>query len=239
MEQHEKNEFEKFEKRHPEFVSDTATEEDELDSAIEDLFDQWSDELDEELDAEFEDGLEDEFNWNLEDEERDAQTQQEMDKLLKSSSINKLFRRLTRALHPDLVQSETEKEQRHHLMTELMNARKNKDIVKIIAMYTEHVGEAPTDLFNNDFEKMTKLLKFRVDQLKQQKEEIIHEDPRRGAIYHQFYDPSPKKVQRAVNERRNSVQAQLDALQTTTNELTSLKKLKPLLRAMAEGFVMP
>jgi len=45
-------------------------------------------------------------------------------------------------------------------MTELIAARDNKDIIKIIAMYTEHVGEAPLDLFDGDYDKMTILLKY-------------------------------------------------------------------------------
>ena len=239
LEQHEKNEFEKSEKRNPDLASEMeeVLEDEDIDSLVEDLFDELEDDFVDEFDTEFEDDfdedLEDDLDWDV-----DAKQQHEMDKLLKSSSINKLFRRLAKALHPDLVQNEAEKEQRHHLMSELINARKNKDIVKIMAMYTEHVGEAPTDLFNNDFEKMTKLLKFRVDQLKAEKEEIIHENPRNGAIYYEFYDPSPKKVQRALQRRRETIELKMEVLDNTTSELTSLKKLKPLLRAMAEQFHM-
>jgi len=133
----------------------------------EDIYAEFADMLCEEDDLDSEDVFqkfyEDLFGEGEAQEKREKEHSQEMDKLLKSTSINILFRRLAKALHPDLIQDETEKLARHHLMSELINARKNKDIVKIMAMYAEHVGEAPQDIFGGDYEQMTQLLKNQVE----------------------------------------------------------------------------
>lgn len=158
----------------------------------------------------------------------------ELEKLLKSTSINKLFRRLAKALHPDLIQDETKKSERHHLMIELINARKNKDIVKIIVMYTEHVGEAPQDIFDGNYEQMTQLLKNQAEQLKQDKFNIIEENPRHAVIYNRFFDPSETKVKNKLQNHRKVLKNNIRDIKFVAAKLTSLKNLKPLLQDLNE-----
>lgn len=231
LKQHDQHELEKFKKRYPDLEpEDDLEDEDELEDIVKSLFE----DMDEDWEGPGDDNWQDDpFGNPFEDqyeEEIKVEQHRAMDKLLKSSSINQLFRRLAKALHPDMVQDEEEKTKRHHLMSELVEARKKKDIVTIMTMYAEHIGEAPQDIFQNNFEQMTQLLKFRVAQLKEEKDHIIHENPRHGCIYSTFHHPSNSKVQQALRARQKAIKSLITDIKITAPNLSSLKALKPLLR---------
>ena len=236
---HRDNEMEKLRKRYPslddeeddDFGEDIRVEENagSYDRAAFDFEDIFG--TDEEVDDEYIDDFFEHFQQEHETRaEQQKQQSQSMDKLLKSTSINQLFRRLARALHPDLVQGEQEKTRRHDLMTELVKARQEKDIVTIMTMYTEHVGEAPEGLFEGGYEQMTQLLTYRVEQLKAEKQGIIMENPRHAAIYHQFHHSSSAKVTQGLQKHRRYLHQAIEEINEVNQELTSLKNLKVLLR---------
>lgn len=165
--------------------------------------------------------------------EKEREESNALSKLLKSTSVNKLFRRVAKALHPDLEQNEAIKEEKHTLMAELVEARDNKDIVKIITMYTEHVGEAPLDLFNGDYDKMTLLLKHQVKCLEQEKHDILEENPTQAAIYYGFHASSEAKVKQKIDQHLEELKDRTCSIQKMTGQLTSLKKIKPILQQMS------
>lgn len=206
-----------------------------MEDMFEDLFAEFAD--DEDMD---EDDLFEDFSSNFYDEESvyEEQLRQEsraLDSLLKSSSINKLFRKVARAIHPDLAKDDAEREQKHDIMTRLTTARENKDIITILSMYTEYVGELPADLFANDLDKMTTLLDFQEQQLAQQKDEIIHANPYQSAIYNKFSAKNNAQFEKNIREHKQLLAMQMKLQQSLTGELTSLAKLKPVLQDRMES----
>jgi len=177
-------------------------------------------------------GFEEKFSHFDELTEKQREESNALSKILKSTSISKLFRRVAKVLHPDLVQDDAVKEEKHNLMAELIAARENKDIIKIIAMYTEHVGEAPLDLFDGNYEKMTILLKYQVERLEQEKSKIIAEDPAHAAIYLRFHNDSAVKVNNKLRKHLKELDSQTRYVTEITSELTSLKKIDPILEKM-------
>src|SRR5690606_14298052 len=70
--------------------------------------------------------------------EREAQKRADelaLKKMMKSSSLNKLFRKLAHALHPDRETDEVARAEKNQLMVELIQARDNNDIPAIFALY--------------------------------------------------------------------------------------------------------
>lgn len=250
LEAHEKNQFDKWQKKYGDMEQDNgqdnldgaANDEDEKIQSFEDLFAVFDDDDDNgdevETDDDFADFFQSFFKEEFTQAEEFAEKQREhsnsLSKMLKSTSINKLFRRVAKILHPDLEQDQAAKEEKHKLMTELIEARDNKDVVKIITMYTEHVGQAPLELFNGDYEKMITLLKHQVERLEREKLDIIEENPNQAAVYYRFYDASEAKVKREIREYLKELDSRMHSLKELTEQLTSLKKIKPILRQMSD-----
>lgn len=206
-----------------------------MEDMFEDLFAEFAadeDFDDDDLFEEFIGGFDEEGHAHEEQLRKESQA---LDGLLKSSSINKLFRKVVRAIHPDLARDDAEREQKHNIMTRLTTARDNKDIVTILSMYTEYVGEPPTDLFANDLDKMILLLNYQEQQLEQQKDEIVHADPWQSAIYNKFAAKNKAQFDRNVREHKQMLARQLKLQQSLNGELTSLAKLKPVLRERMES----
>ena len=87
---------------------------------------------------------------------KQKQKDSELSKLLKATPISQLFRKISRAIHPDLESDEALKQQKHEQMAKLIQAREQKDIPTILNMHLQHVGALPEGLFEGNFEKLTK-----------------------------------------------------------------------------------
>ena len=53
---------------------------------------------------------------------------QDANELFNATTLNKMFRQLSKVLHPDLEQDETLKQHKHELMAQLLNARDKHDV---------------------------------------------------------------------------------------------------------------
>ncbi|PCK07967.1 MAG: hypothetical protein COA42_11585 [Alteromonadaceae bacterium] len=174
-------------------------------------------------------------------EQQDAQDLElkRLDQLLKSSSINKMFRRIAAIIHPDKEQDEQLKLEKTAKMAELIEARSSKDIPKIFALYATYVGEPPLDLVDGDMAAVLQLLKHQLSQLKQQSEEIIHEDLMHGAVYERFNSRSNKKIDDKIQEHVAAVRRERISELEFVASTTSLKKLDPVLRERQEQSQSP
>lgn len=149
--------------------------------------------------------------------------------LMKSSSMNRLFRKVAGILHPDKEPDETARRDKNRLMGELIQARNTNDIPRIFAFYAEYVGQSPLKELGQDLDGVTQLLERQYLYLCDQKERLWDEDPLAGALYRRFHRKTPAATQRAINKHLQETRAQTSALQALPQEITSLKTLKPYL----------
>src|SRR5690606_17907792 len=87
-----------------------------------------------EEDASAEDAFFDQFFSQQQQREREEQQRADdlaLKKMMKSSSLNKLFRKLAHKLHPDRETDERARAEKHRLMVELIQARDKNDIPAI------------------------------------------------------------------------------------------------------------
>lgn len=162
------------------------------------------------------------------DQARRDQTQS-LQQLLKKSSINTLFRRLARLLHPDREQDESLKAQRHDQMSQLIQAREHNDLFTLFNLYQEHTGEFPLESLSGDSDQVLELLKAHTQELREQQETVIYADPVRGRLYDLFYDNKPnmrkRKLQRYLVELRELIANE----RGITRSIRSIATLKPYL----------
>ena len=153
----------------------------------------------------------------------------EISRLIKATSINKLFRKIARALHPDLEQDEDKKLEKHDKMARLLEAREQKDIAYILQLYTDTFGQLPDDFPQKDFTKLTKVINVKIEQAKQDKDDILYSTPFHG-LYHEWFSATTKQKE-ALNIQSfiKGVKQDRQMYEDQANDITSIAKLKAYL----------
>jgi hypothetical protein len=173
-----------------------------------------------------------------EEEEAEQARQSDTDslrQLLKKSSINNLFRRLARLLHPDREQDENRKALRHEQMSELLKAREQNDLYTLFNLYEEHMGQSALELLSEDTdEDLLALLKAHTQELREQQQTLIYGNPLQGFFYDHFYDKKPKNRARNLQQYCKNLREMVDNERQITRSITSIATLKPYLEARFE-----
>lgn len=177
------------------------------------LFDDWEDEEDE-----FDD-----FGWN---ETQQAAQEAEISRLVSATSINKLFRRIAKVIHPDLEQNEDKKIEKHSQMARLLEARDNKDIAHILHTYTTTFGQLPDDFPQADYPKLTKVINFKIEQVKQNKINLLDETPFHS-LYHEWFDaPTIQKEALKIKAFIKEVNEDRKMYELLTKDITNIASIK-------------
>lgn len=166
------------------------------------------------------------------------QHQRQLNQLLKKSSITKLFRRIAKAIHPDLEPDPKLKEHKHQQMSQLIIARDEKDIALILQIYKEVIGELPDEFSSTDYESLTKLLNYKIEELRDQKNAILHENPRYQAYYEWFYAKNQQQEKRNIASYKKEVELNVTNYLLLSVEITSIKTLRPFLEERRQMHLM-
>ncbi|MDY0272329.1 MAG: hypothetical protein RBR37_07430 [Advenella sp.] len=167
-------------------------------------------------------------------EQERLEQSQALKQLMKSSSVNKLFRKVAGILHPDKETNEVARQKKNRLMSELIEARNTNDIPRIFAFYAEYVGNSPLQELGEDLDSATHLLERQYLDLLITKEDILNEEPLTADLYHQFQRKSPAATQRAIKKHLKETQARAQTLRSLRQDITSLNTLKPYLEFQYE-----
>ncbi|WP_156312489.1 hypothetical protein [Marinagarivorans algicola] len=147
-------------------------------------------------------------------------------KLFSQSAINKLFRRMSRALHPDLEQDSTKKEEKHHKMVALIDARDQKDIAYILQAYKEIFGQLPESFPEEDYTQLLPLIEHMIEKIKKQRQDVFNEIPFSENVYTMFYDKNIKKENIKINKHIKHLEEQAKAIQEEIQEISSISALR-------------
>lgn len=158
-------------------------------------------------------------------------SQQSLDRLFKASSINKLFRQIARAIHPDLERDETQKANKHQQMCLLIEARENKDIAYILQTYKTTFGKLPDIFPDQDYIQLTKIIKQMTERLSEQKEDILSATPFGHIYYEMFYFQKKHKEAAAIREHIKNQKETAQEYQAINAEIRNLSTLKDMLKA--------
>ena len=143
--------------------------------------------------------------------------------------IRNLFRRTARALHPD---KEQDPEQQHHkqkLMTQLLDARDQQDIMTMMMLYNEHAEEGELSLEPEEIESLCDLLRKQKDILDMDRMALINESPMHYGVHDKLYAISQKARDRKLKEHLDSVHASIKQKYKLVEYLRNLTNLKVVL----------
>lgn len=200
-----------------EAFSHVDPEDDDLNDGLGSLFD----EDPENLFDDFDPFAGDDFSDDGEEEEL-----KRLNKLFSQSAINKLFRRMSRALHPDLEQDPDKKQEKHHKMVALIEARDQKDIAYLLQTYKELFGQLPESFPDEDYEKLIPLVLHMIDKVKAEKFKVFDDIPMSSVFYEIFYDKNIKKENANIQRHVKFLKDREKALQSIAQDITSIAKLR-------------
>lgn len=147
---------------------------------------------------------------------------------ISNSVFKRLFRSTVALLHPDREHDPDMREKKHGLMTRLLNARKQGDVMTIVQMHQQYVGD-DNALSKADEMQLVKALKAQVDELRQEREAYSFESPFHRMAFEVFYRSSQKKTDLAFKEHIQQMEKTASEAQALAQSIHSIKTLKPCL----------
>lgn len=139
--------------------------------------------------------------------------------LEKKLSVDRLFRQLAKALHPDKEQDESKRAEKHELMSQCLRARKNKDINTLLNLYCEHLGDLPDDLNDNSHSELIAALEEQLKQLQSKLREERFGNPLHAMIVERYASPCSEECQRRIDDHALSLDSEISALQRLGRQL--------------------
>ena len=209
--------------------------EDEMEAAIDDAFESMNADDECPLDQEQEDpfGVDDD---NLFDDlgSRAAEQPDRSEQPINEKWIRNLFRRTARALHPDKEQDPEQRSHKQKLMTQLLDARDQQDIMTMMMLYNEHVEDGELSLDPEEIETLCDLLEKQKGILDQDRFALIDESPMHYAVHDKLYAVSQKARDRKLKEHLDDVHASIKRKYKLVEYLRNLTNLKVVLEERYE-----
>lgn len=214
--------------RDPEKLRARAQQEAENSDVDEDVEDVENDEFEDEDDA---------FIDEMEQEALEAREQwhKEVAALFSASAANRMYKQLAKIFHPDREMDEAAKQDKHHLMVQLAQAKQNNDIWTIISLYQQHI-DPDGGFAEKDLPEINQLLAEQVISMKWDYRHREHDcDPATLALWNKFGDAkTPQALEKKLNRHTNEMKELLAEENKILEEMTNLKVVKHYLAKHAK-----
>ena len=142
--------------------------------------------------------------------------------------FQRLFRSTAAKLHPDREPDPAIRKNKQALMADLLRARKKGDVMTILALHAAYVDDQ-SDFSKQDEKLLIQALKNQINELKNEKENIVLRSPLHWMVYQNFYSQSEKKVDSAIDKHLQRVSLEKNQTEKMVKEIRTLKTLKPWL----------
>jgi len=163
---------------------------------------------------------------NEQNNNESADDVQPQDSELPITVFKKLFHRVARALHPDKETDPEKRQAKQALMSELLDARRQHDLMQVIELYRNHVNDT-TDFNEQELEGLEQVLEQYIDNEHLRVEEITRKSYKHEIVFHELFSFDPKKTERAIVKRIKQIKTEKKQIESFTASVTSLQKLKP------------
>lgn len=162
--------------------------------------------------------------------------QKRADKLISDAVFKRLFRQTATALHPDKESNEERRREKHGLMSQLLKARKEYDLITILQLHEQH-AMAASELNGDDQQELEQVLVEYLNQQQRRLDEIVHQSPMHHMAFTEFYHMRPATVTRRINAHVGKIGKKRQGLLDFIGNVKTLKRLKEVLAERYESHV--
>jgi len=145
--------------------------------------------------------------------------------------IDKLFRRIAKAVHPDREQDEEKKAQKHAIMSDCLDARNNNDIAGLLLLYAKHVGELPKTWSDESSGELVSALEDQLHELENRASKLHTHDPLLQLILDRYLGYDTNDVERRISAHEDNLAEKLKSIQ---QQRANLKTEEGFIDALAE-----
>lgn len=147
-----------------------------------------------------------------------------------SGWLKGLFRRAAQALHPDRETNPEQRLKKQQRMKELLLARKQNDVMTMLSIYSETLGETDILIAETEMETICTLLTQQIEQLELDQMEYVESHPERSFAHAVLYHPSRKQREQLLKEWKKSLAEEANDNRRLVAEMRNLTLLKDALR---------
>jgi len=150
-------------------------------------------------------------------------------KITDSAWLKGLFRRAAQALHPDREADPQQQRQKQQKMKELLHARKHNDVMSMLAIYSETIGEHDIHVAETEMLTICELLEQQIEELEFEQMEYVESHPERSFAHAVLYDRSKKRRAQLLKNWRDQLEAEAEENRQLVARLRNLTVLKEAL----------
>jgi len=151
-----------------------------------------------------------------------------------SAWLKGMFRRAAQALHPDREADPEQQRLKQQQMKELLRARKHNDVMSMLAIYSEAIGEHDIHIAEAEMQTICELLEQQIEELEFEQMEYVESHPERSFAHAVLYHSSKKKRARLLQEWLSQLEIEAAQNSGLVAELRNLTILKEVLRERFE-----
>lgn len=148
--------------------------------------------------------------------------------MTKSPWFTSLFRKTAQALHPDREQDEQKRAQKEVLMAELVSARKEGHVLKVLELHTAYVCDAPS-LSQLEMAQVIRLIQDQTRKVKHKKEDYILRQPERAFAYDRIYAKTTQRQKQNIKDTIQDFYELRDSLIYCRTRIKSISSLTTFL----------
>lgn len=139
--------------------------------------------------------------------------------------FKRIFRQTAAALHPDKEPDKERHQEKHGLMTELLRARKEFDLITMLSLHEQH-AKVDSNLNTADERALEQVLVEYLEQQQTRMDDIIGQSSMHHIAYHDFYSKSASTVTQKINAHIKRADMQRKSLAHFVDTVKNLKQLK-------------
>lgn len=143
--------------------------------------------------------------------------------------LKKLFRRAAQVLHPDREQDPFIREQKHHLMSTLVEARDRGDILCMLDLFNQHVISGEADIAADEYPSLVRLMEQQLENLKREEDNIAHASPMHAVLHEKFYSRQKATQKRRIESHLANIEWEYEHQTKMAIEVRTIKSLKNIL----------
>lgn len=162
------------------------------------------------------------------------QKQKDLDKLFKASQLNKMYKKLASLLHPDKEQNPKKKEQKHTIMQQLSEARKNKDAFTLLQLYQQHVDDGEFSFDSDTLASLVPLLRKKLHQLDDELHLSKSSNDMSTLVWRKFSASSKKKTAAQIHQHTTELENEYWQQQSIIDRHHTVAQIKKLLQQRIE-----
>lgn len=149
-------------------------------------------------------------------------------KKLDEKWIKGIFRKAANALHPDKEQDPAKREEKQQLMSELLKARDENDVLTLMGLYHAHVSEEALSINEDSLQSLCDQLQNQLVRLEHEKEQMTsgYDNPIYGIVYNNLFGKTKSQQSKAIGDYIEQLEAEKQGYEEMVASLRNLKVLK-------------